>query len=180
MFTSATFFNPSFAKRIEASTFAADLPSWHHQPTRGYIDDTFAVLASKLQTLGLPSRWQRFLPISTLLMFTSLKHLPIPADALPKHMMGTTTTRTGDLRKKRPLHAFPPSLEALVVHACERAPLWFGELILFFATSKTVYPVFQTVTVMCDSNCLETQYASYFSKCMALGRAAGIAFCVLC
>jgi hypothetical protein len=144
------------------------------------MNDTFPVLASKMHTLELPSRWQRFIPISTLLMFTSLKHLSIPADALPRHMMGTTITRTGDLRKKRPLHAFSPSLETLVVHACERPPLWFGELMLFFATSKSVYPVLQAVTVIYDHVCLATECATYFSESMALRRAAGIDFRVLC
>jgi hypothetical protein len=148
-------------------------------PARGYIDDTFAITASKLQTLELPSRWQHFLPISTLLMFTSLKHLSIPADALPRYMVGLTNTRFSNSRKKQPSHAFPPSLEALVVHACERPPRWFGEL-LYFATSKTVYPVLKNITVIYDSRCLGMKFAANFSECTALGRAAGIGLRVLC
>jgi hypothetical protein len=149
-------------------------------PARGYVDDTFAIMASKLQTLELPSRWQHYFPIPTLLMFTSLKHLSIPADALPRYMVGLTNTRFSNSRKKQPLHAFPPTLEALVVHACERPPRWFSELILFFATSKTVYPVLQTMTVIYDSICLGIACATYFSKCTSLGRAAGTAFYVRC
>jgi hypothetical protein len=53
---------------------------------RSYLSNTFAILAPKVQTLELSHCW--YYPISSLLMFTSLKHLSIPVDTLPRHMVG--------------------------------------------------------------------------------------------
>jgi hypothetical protein len=55
-----------------------------------------------------------------------------------------------------------------------------GELRRFSISSKTIYPVLRSITVIHDGSKFRLEHEEYYAHHMGVGRAAGIDFSVLC